>query len=115
MPRYEYRCNKCEKQFEVEQKMSDDVFKIHDIVADPDFDNCLGDLVKVFSSVGIVWKGSGFYKTDTRSSASKAVSKSSTNTETKSENKNTETKTPETKTASSSTNDKKSSDKSNKS
>lgn len=115
MPTYEYRCNKCEKQFEVEQKMTDDVFKIHDIVADPDFNNCLGDLVKVFSSVGIVWKGSGFYKTDTRSPGSKPVSKSSTNNETKPENKTTEKKTTETKTTSTSTNENKSPSKSDKS
>jgi putative FmdB family regulatory protein len=70
MPTYEYKCKKCKSVFEVEQKMADDAFKIHDINADPDSNNCGGDLSKIYSSVGIVWKGSGFYKTDTRSGTS---------------------------------------------
>jgi putative FmdB family regulatory protein len=69
MPVYEYKCKKCEAIFEAEQKMADDPYKIHNDVADKDSHDCGGDLVKVFSSIGIVWKGSGFYKTDTRYSA----------------------------------------------
>lgn len=54
--------------------MTDDALKIHEE------NNCGGDLVKVFSSVGIVWKGSGFYKTDARP---KSSSKSSTSNDKK--------------------------------
>lgn len=70
MALYEYKCNKCQTVFEAEQRMTDDPFKIHDNIADPNSNNCGGELSKVFSSVGIVWKGSGFYKTDSRSGTS---------------------------------------------
>ena len=56
MPTYEYRCNECGDHFEVEQRMTDDALVTHD--------KCGGKLSKVFSSAGIVLKGSGFYKTD---------------------------------------------------
>ncbi len=62
MPVYEYRCDSCGENFEVEQKMTDDPLTTHE--------KCGGKLSKVFSSVGIVWKGQGFYKTDTRGSSS---------------------------------------------
>lgn len=68
MPVYEYACQKCGEHFEVEQKMTDDPIKIHE--------TCGGDVLKVFSSAGIVLKGSGFYKTDARSGSS--TSKTST-------------------------------------
>ncbi|HMS24357.1 MAG TPA: zinc ribbon domain-containing protein [Acidimicrobiia bacterium] len=61
MPMYEYQCQKCGKHFDVEQRMIDPALTTHD--------ECGGDVVKVFSSAGIVLKGSGFYKTDTRSTA----------------------------------------------
>lgn len=78
MPTYEYHCNKCETNFEVEQRMTDDALKVHE--------DCGGDLVKVFSSVGIVWKGGGFYKTDARSKSSTSTPKEK-KTETKTESK----------------------------
>ena len=77
MPMYEYRCNKCNQQFDVEQKMSDDPYKIHNHESDSINGDCGGELVKVFSSVGIVWKGSGFYKTDSRADSSTKTSKAS--------------------------------------
>ena len=62
MPTYEYRCAKCGEQLEVFQSFSDEPLKKHA--------GCGGKLTKVLSSVGIVLKGSGFYKTDSRSSSS---------------------------------------------
>ena len=58
MPTYEYRCKKCGEHLEVVQSFSDDPLKV--------CPNCKGQLQKVFSPVGIVFKGSGFYKTDNR-------------------------------------------------
>src|SRR6266545_3960668 len=60
MPTYEYRCTDCEEHLEVVQSFSDDP-----LTRCP---NCGGQLRKVFSPVGIVFKGSGFYKTDSRGS-----------------------------------------------
>ncbi|MEW6475633.1 MAG: FmdB family zinc ribbon protein [Actinomycetota bacterium] len=59
MPTYEYRCKKCGQHLEVVQSFSDEPLKV--------CPNCKGMLQKVFSPVGIVFKGSGFYKTDNRS------------------------------------------------
>jgi putative FmdB family regulatory protein len=59
MPTYEYRCTSCEEHLEVVQSFSD-----KPLTKCP---HCKGHLRKVFSPVGIVFKGSGFYKTDNRS------------------------------------------------
>ena len=59
MPTYEYRCNSCGEHLEAVQSFSD-----KPLTKCP---NCGGELRKVFSPVGIVFKGSGFYKTDNRS------------------------------------------------
>ncbi len=59
MPTYEYRCKKCGEHLEAVQSFSDAPLKV--------CPQCKGQLVKVFSPVGIVFKGSGFYKTDNRS------------------------------------------------
>lgn len=67
MPTYEYRCAKCGDDLEVYQSFSEEPLKKHA--------GCGGKLTRVFSSVGIVLKGSGFYKTDNRDSA-KARNKS---------------------------------------
>ncbi len=56
MPTYGYECNKCNEQFEVFQKITEDSLKIHD--------NCGGDLKKLIYPVGIAFKGSGFYVND---------------------------------------------------
>jgi putative FmdB family regulatory protein len=63
MPTYEYRCAKCGEDLEVYQTFSEEPLKKHA--------GCGGKLTKVLSSVGIVLKGSGFYKTDNRDSGSK--------------------------------------------
>jgi putative FmdB family regulatory protein len=59
MPTYEYRCKNCGHQFEVVQSFSD--------AALTECALCEGPLRKVFSPVGVVLKGSGFYRTDSRS------------------------------------------------
>ncbi len=71
MPTYQYVCTECGGQIEAVQKFTDDPLTVHDA--------CGGRLRKVFSAVGIVFKGSGFYRTDSRngSSASAPASSSS--------------------------------------
>ena len=71
MPTYQYVCTECGGEIEAVQKFTDDPLTVHDA--------CGGRLRKVFSPVGIVFKGSGFYRTDSRkgSSASTPASSSS--------------------------------------
>jgi putative FmdB family regulatory protein len=66
MPTYEYRCTKCGEHLEVYQSFSEEPLKKHA--------GCGGKLNKVLGSVGIVFKGSGFYRTDNRG-GSKPASK----------------------------------------
>ncbi len=61
MPTYVYECAKCGDEFELYQSFSDDPLKKHP--------GCGGKVAKVFQPVGIVLKGSGFYKNDSRSGA----------------------------------------------
>ena len=71
MPTYQYVCTECGGQLEAVQKFTDDPLTEHEV--------CGGRLRKVFSPVGIVFKGSGFYRTDSRkgSPASTPASSSS--------------------------------------
>jgi putative FmdB family regulatory protein len=62
MPTYEYACTECGHRFETVQSFTDDALT--------ECPSCGGVLRKVFGSVGIVFKGSGFYKTDTRGASS---------------------------------------------
>ena len=64
MPTYVYECNKCGDEFELYQSFSEDPLKKHP--------GCGGKVAKVFQPVGIVLKGSGFYKNDSRSGAKRA-------------------------------------------
>ena len=64
MPVYEYRCRSCGHQFEIQQSFTDDALSV--------CPQCAGELRKVFAPVGISFKGSGFYKTDSRSGSSKS-------------------------------------------
>ncbi|EPD56861.1 MULTISPECIES: FmdB family zinc ribbon protein [Streptomyces] len=76
MPTYQYQCTECGEGLEAVQKFTDDALT--------ECPNCGGRLKKVFSAVGIVFKGSGFYRNDSRgssSSSSPASSKPSTSTE----------------------------------
>ena len=69
MPTYEYRCKDCGNHLEVVQSFTDEPLT--------ECPSCKGNLRKVFGSIGITFKGSGFYKTDSRSSSSKSSSSSS--------------------------------------
>ncbi|CAM5564953.1 FmdB family zinc ribbon protein [Streptomyces purpurascens] len=70
MPTYQYQCTECGEGLEAVQKFTDDALT--------ECPNCEGRLKKVFSAVGIVFKGSGFYRNDSRgSSSSSSPAKSS--------------------------------------
>ncbi|GAB2560946.1 FmdB family zinc ribbon protein [Nocardia heshunensis] len=58
MPTYSYACTECDNKFDIVQSFSDDALTT--------CDRCNGKLRKLFNSVGIVFKGSGFYRTDSR-------------------------------------------------
>ncbi len=64
MPRYQYACTECDEQLEVHQSFTDDALTVCPA--------CQGRLRKVFNAVGVVFKGSGFYKTDSRQAAASA-------------------------------------------
>ncbi|WP_329547124.1 FmdB family transcriptional regulator [Streptomyces sp. NBC_01356] len=61
MPTYQYQCTECGEGLEAVQKFTDDALT--------ECPNCGGRLKKVFSAVGIVFKGSGFYRNDSRGSS----------------------------------------------
>lgn len=65
MPTYAYACTQCGHHFEVRQSFSDDALS--------DCPECDGRLRKLFNAVGVVFKGSGFYRTDSRSGSSSSV------------------------------------------
>lgn len=75
MPTYQYACKECDHRFEAVQSFSDASLTV--------CPQCSGALRKVFSSVGVVFKGSGFYRTDSRD----AKKSSTTSTPAKSESK----------------------------
>ena len=65
MPTYVYECAKCGDEFELYQSFSEDPLKKHP--------GCGGKVAKVFQPVGIVLKGSGFYKNDSRNGGREAT------------------------------------------
>ncbi len=71
MPTYEYACSTCETTHEVQQKMSDPTLTECPACGQP-------TLRKLFSGVGVHFKGSGFYRTDSREAAKSKSSASST-------------------------------------
>ncbi len=93
MPTYEYACRSCGQHLEVVQSFRDDPLT--------ECPRCAGNLRKVFQPIGIAFKGSGFYKTDSRSSsAPKSDGKSADSKPAESkpaESKPTESKPAETK------------------
>ena len=70
MPTYEYECQTCHERVEAVQKFTDPSLTI--------CPNCGGELRKVFSAVGIVFKGSGFYKNDSRGAKTTSAPSSAT-------------------------------------
>ncbi|MEI5676504.1 MULTISPECIES: FmdB family zinc ribbon protein [unclassified Nocardioides] len=79
MPTYQYACTECGHAFEQVQKFTDDSLT--------ECPQCSGRLRKVFNAVGVVFKGSGFYRTDSRGSSTSSDAGSGTKTETKTETK----------------------------
>ena len=69
MPTYQYTCTACEQPLEVVQSFSD--------AALTECPACGGRLRKVYGAVGVVFKGSGFYKTDSRGDGKKAAASTS--------------------------------------
>ncbi|WP_088818332.1 FmdB family zinc ribbon protein [Kytococcus aerolatus] len=59
MPTYSYACTECSKAFDIVQKMTDDALT--------ECPGCHGRLKKVYGTVGVTFKGEGFYRTDSRS------------------------------------------------
>jgi putative FmdB family regulatory protein len=68
MPTYQYRCTECGHDLEVVQKFTDSALT--------ECPNCHGQLRKIFNAVGVVFKGSGFYRTDSREKVSENGSSS---------------------------------------
>lgn len=71
MPTYQYRCTECGNELEAVQKFSDPALT--------DCPACDGRLRKVFNAVGVVFKGSGFYRTDSRSDSKSGAGSTSDN------------------------------------
>ena len=106
MPTYDYRCRDCGHEFEAQQAFSDDTLT--------ECPACGGALKKKFGSVGIAFKGSGFYKNDARGSSSSGSGSSSTSSSASdstssssetstSSSSSSETKSSETKSSATST------------
>ena len=89
MPTYQYACTECGHAFDQVQSFSDDALTV--------CPECQGRLRKVFNAVGVVFKGSGFYRTDSRSSSS-ATETAAPKTESPTEHAKSDTKS-DTKTA----------------
>ena len=71
MPTYQYRCTECGHDLEAVQKFSD--------AALTECPSCHGQLRKVYNAVGVVFKGSGFYRTDSRAKEGASVGASGDN------------------------------------
>jgi putative FmdB family regulatory protein len=70
MPTYEYECQACHQRVEAVQRFTDPALTV--------CEHCGGQLRKVFSAVGVVFKGSGFYKTDSRGAEKTSTPSTST-------------------------------------
>ncbi|MET0999351.1 MAG: FmdB family zinc ribbon protein [Marmoricola sp.] len=84
MPTYQYSCTDCGHFFETFQSFTDDSLTV--------CPECEGRLRKVFNAVGVVFKGSGFYRNDSREQKSGANGGSSTSTKDSSEKSSSESK-----------------------
>lgn len=80
MPTYGYRCGACGHEFEIQQRISAEPLKV--------CPKCQGPLSKMLYATGVIFKGSGFYKTDYKSTSSSSSSNGSeSGSESKSETK----------------------------
>ncbi|OHU78081.1 FmdB family zinc ribbon protein [Mycobacteroides chelonae] len=92
MPTYSYACADCGEKFDIVQAFTDDALTV--------CQKCSGKLRKLFNSVGIVFKGSGFYRTDSRSGSVDAAAKGDSGS--KSESKSSESSASSSSTSSTS-------------
>ena len=90
MPTYTYQCTQCGDKFDIVQKFTDDALST--------CEKCDGKLRKLFNSVGIVFKGSGFYRTDSRS-GSTASESASTNSSSSSSSESSSSSSSSTSSA----------------
>ena len=95
MPTYQYACTECEHAFEQFQSFSEDSLTV--------CPQCDGRLRKLFNAVGVVFKGSGFYRTDSRGSTTSADSSPTESKGSDSKKDSAGTTTPTTKKAESAT------------
>jgi putative FmdB family regulatory protein len=73
VPTYSYACTDCDNRFDAVQPFHEDALTV--------CPECSGRLRKLFSSVGVVFKGSGFYRTDSRESSKTSTASTSTKSE----------------------------------
>jgi putative FmdB family regulatory protein len=99
VPTYSYACTECGDRFDAVQAFSDDALTT--------CTKCSGRLRKLFNSVGVVFKGSGFYRTDSRETSKSSTNGSSSSSSEKSSDKSSDSST----SASSSSSEKSSSPK----
>ena len=85
LPTYQYACTECGHAFEQFQSFTDDALTV--------CPECEGRLRKVFNAVGVVFKGSGFYRTDSRADGKSSATTSSSTSDSSSGEKKSETKT----------------------
>jgi len=79
VPTYSYACTECDNRFDAVQAFTDDA-----LTTCPE---CSGRLRKLFNSVGVVFKGSGFYRTDSRDSSKSSVKSESSSSSSSSSEK----------------------------
>ncbi|BAV40218.1 FmdB family zinc ribbon protein [Mycobacterium ulcerans] len=94
MPTYSYECTECSNRFDVVQSFTDDSLTT--------CEECFGRLRKLFHAVGVVFKGSGFYRTDSREATKKSKSSSggSSSSESSSSSGSSDAKTSSTSSSS---------------
>ena len=94
MPTYSYACTECDNKFDLAQAFSDDALT--------DCPQCEGRLRKLFGKVGVVFKGSGFYRTDSREAAKSTSNGSAKSSESAGSSSSSEKKSDSAKSDSSS-------------
>ncbi|MFI8349837.1 FmdB family zinc ribbon protein [Streptomyces sp. NPDC085596] len=95
MPTYQYQCKDCGEGLEAVQKFTDDALT--------ECPSCGGPLKKVFSAVGIVFKGSGFYRNDSRGASSSSSPAAKSSGSSSSDSKSSSTSSSSSSSSSSST------------
>ncbi|TVT51629.1 FmdB family transcriptional regulator [Amycolatopsis rhizosphaerae] len=95
MPTYQYACKECGHRFEAVQSFSE--------ASLTECPECTGPLRKLYGAVGVIFKGSGFYRTDSRSSSSGSSGKSSSSSSTSSSTSSAKSESTSSTSSSSST------------